>query len=289
MWTTGWEGRGTWFSPASFRASLRNNWGFELTPIAFEVGSRLFDALRGGPSLRKNTWHNSSANLFSDRRKPLSFSLGMTVGGRLGTPEQWTYTNVAATLRPNATVNAQLRVSYNSNRDPEQWITSRTIADSTRYVLGSIRQRTLDTSVRLDWAISPDLSFQLYAQPFVSAGEYSSYVEVDDPEAERWEDRFHFYGDEIDCSDSGCEIDRDSDGVADASFARPDFNFESLRMTSVLRWEYVPGSVLFVAWQHGRSDRRLNGEFGGLGAVPDLFALESDNTLLVKVSYWLGS
>ena len=86
-----------------------------------------------------------------------------------------------------------------------------------------------------------------------------------------------------------CDIDRDSDGVVDASFAEPDFNFKSLRMTSVLRWEYVPGSVLFVAWQHGRSDRGLVGEFGGLGAVPDLFGLESDNTLLVKVSYWLAS
>ena len=134
----------------------------------------------------------------------------------------------------------------------------------------------------------PNLSFQLYAQPFVSAGEYSSYLEVDDPEAERWEDRFHFYGDEIACGDSECEIDRDSDGVPDASFARPDFNFRSLRMTSVLRWESVPGSVLFVAWQHGRSDRGLDGEFGGLGAMRDLFSLETDNTVLVKVSYWLG-
>ena len=92
----------------------------------------------------------------------------------------------------------------------------------------------------------------------------------------------------IACGDSECEIDRDSDGVPDASFARPDFNFKLLRMTSVLRWEYVPGSVLFVAWQHGRSDRGLDGDFGGLGAMGDLFSLETDNTVLVKVSYWLG-
>ena len=287
-WTTDRVRLATWFRPVFFEGNLRNNWGFNVNPMAFMVGQRSVNALRGGPSIRQNTWHQSFVNVFSDRRKPLSFSLGMRIGGRFGTPARWADTNVRATLRPTATLNVQLRVGYDSNRDPEQWITSRTIADSTRYVLASIRQRTLNTSVRLDWTLSPNLSFQLYAQPFVSAGEYSSYLEVDDPEAERWEDRFHFYGDEIACGDSECEIDRDSDGVPDASFARPDFNFRSLRMTSVLRWEYVPGSVLFVAWQHGRSDRGLDGEFGGLGAMRDLFSLETDNTVLVKVSYWLG-
>ena len=288
VWTTGWEGLETWLRPVFFQGNLRNNWGFNVLPVAFQVGRRSVNALRGGPSIRQNTSHNSSVDVFSDGRKPLSFSLGLNVGGLFGTPARWTYTNVRATLRPTATVNVQLRVRYNSSRDPEQWVTRRTVADSTRYVLASIRQRTLNTSVRLDWTLSPNLSFQLYAQPFVSAGEYSSYREVDDPEAERWEDRFHVYGDEIACGDSECEIDRDSDGVPDASFARPDFNFKSLRMTSVLRWEYVPGSVLFVAWQHGRSDRGLDADFGGLGAMGDLFGLETDNTVLVKVSYWPG-
>ena len=287
-WTTDWERSETWFRPVWFTGNLRNNWGFNVNPMALDFGERSVDALRGGPSLRQNTWHQSFFNVFSDGRKPLSFRLGMTVGRRFGTPAEWTRGYVAATLRPNATVNVQLRVNYRLERNPEQWTTRQTIADSTRYVLASIRQKTLDTTLRLDWTLSPNLSFQLYAQPFVSAGKYRSYLEVDDPEAGRWEDRFHFYGDEIARGDSECEIDHDSDGVADGSFARPDFNLKSLRMTSVLRWKYVPGSVLFFAWQHGRSDRGLDGEFGGLGAVPDLFGLESDDTLLIKVSYWLA-
>lgn len=43
-----------------------------------------------------------------------------------------------------------------------------------------------------------------------------------------------------------------------------------------------------MAWQHGRSEFVPGGEFGGLGALGDLFGLESDNTLLVKINYWLG-
>ncbi len=288
-WTTAQQSMGTWVRPIIFSGTLRNNWGFNVSPMAVTVGQRSVNALRGGPSLRQNTWHESLVSLFSNRRKPLSFNAGLTVGGRFGTEEQRTSVNAGVTLLPNATVNARIDIGYSRNTNPEQWITSPTIAGSTRYVLASIRQQTLNTGVRLDWTLSPRLSFQLFAQPFVSSGEYSSYLEVDDPEAERWTDRFHFYGDEIACAESGCEIDRDSDGIVDASFARPDFNLKSLRMTSVLRWEYSPGSVLFIAWQHGRSARGLDPEFGGFGAVPDLFRLESDNTLLIKINYWLGS
>ena len=90
------------------------------------------------------------------------------------------------------------------------------------------------------------------------------------------------------CSDGLCEVDLDADGAADLSFGQPDFNYKSLRSTTVLRWEYRPGSVLFVAWQHGRSEYLSDPSFRGLRDIGDLFSLESDNTFLVKASYWLG-
>jgi hypothetical protein len=287
-WTTKGERLESWFRPLFFAGNLRNNWGFDVNPMAFDFGELSVNALRGGPALRQNTWHQSFLNIYTDRRRPLSFSVGLTSGGRYGTPAKWRYAYVGTTLRPSPTVNARLDVSYNWNRDPEQWVGRATIFGSTRYVLATVRQQTLDTSLRVDWTLSPTLSLQLFAQPFVSAGAYSSYKEVEAPRAGRWEDRFHAYGSEIACTSTGCEIDRDADGSVDASFARPDFDVKSLRMTSVLRWEYLPGSVLFVAWQHGRSDFGPDGDFGGLGAMPDLLKLASDNTLLLKLSYWFG-
>ncbi len=74
----------------------------------------------------------------------------------------------------------------------------------------------------------------------------------------------------------------------DASFSRPDSNFKSLRATTVLRWEYRPGSVIYVAWQHGQREFLPGGEFGGTGALTDLLGLESDNTVLIKINYWIG-
>ena len=167
-------------------------------------------------------------------------------------------------------------------------MTRRTVLDSTRYILATVRRQTMNVRVRFNWTMTPKLSLQLYGQPFVSSGAYSAFLEVDDPQAGGWADRFHFYGSELACTDTICDLDRDADGIVDASFSRPDFNVKSLRATTVLRWEYKPGSVLYVAWQHGRSEFLPGGEFGGTGAFGDLLGLESDNTLLIKINYWLG-
>jgi len=287
-WTTNWERTATWFRPVFFAANLLNNWNFNINPIALDFGELSIDALRGGPALRQNTWYQSFFNLGSDRRKSVSFFLGGTIGGRFGTPANWKYANIGVTFRPTPSVNASLNVNYGWSRNPEQWIGRETIAATTRYVLGDIEQKTLNTNVRVDWTLTPELTFQMYAQPFVAAGVYSDYKEVLSPRAEQWEDRFYFYDDAVDCSSGTCEIDLDQDGTPEADFSKPDFDVMSLRMTSVLRWEYVPGSVLFLAWQHGRSQFGPDGRFDALSALPDLLRLPSDNTFLVKVSYWLG-
>lgn len=287
-WTTAWENEELWIRPVFFQGNLTNNWGFNVNPIALDFGELSVNALRGGPALRQNPWLQTFGNMFSDRRKPVSVSLGLSYGTRVGTPAEWVFVNANTTVRPSPSINASLRVGYGWSRDPDQWVGRQTIAGTPRYVLAAIEQRTLDTNIRVDWTLSPTLTFQLYAQPFVAAGAYSTYKEVTSPRATEWADRFHVYGDEIDCSSGTCEIDRDGDGMVDAELPRPDFDVMSLRMTSVLRWEYMPGSVLYVAWQHGRASGGPDGTFDGLGALPDLLRLPSDNTFLVKVSYWFG-
>ena len=96
------------------------------------------------------------------------------------------------------------------------------------------------------------------------------------------------YGDALVCDSGECEVDVDADGAADFSFGQPDFSYKSLRSTTVLRWEYQPGSVLYVAWQHGRSESVADPSFRALRDIRDLFKLDSDNTLLLKLSYWLA-
>jgi hypothetical protein len=179
-------------------------------------------------------------------------------------------------------------LNYNWRRDPLQWVGRRTALDSTRYILAEIDQQTLRLTARLNWTVSPTLSVQLYGQPFVSAGRYSAFKEVIAPRARLYDDRFRVYADELACADGLCEVDLDLDGTADFEFGQPDFNFRQLRSTLVLRWEYRPGSVLFFAWQHGRSAFLNDGAFGGFSDLGDIFREDSDNTFLIKINYWLS-
>jgi hypothetical protein len=104
----------------------------------------------------------------------------------------------------------------------------------------------------------------------VSRGRYSDIRELASPRAARYGDRFAPYGD---------PAIRDNPG---------EFNFKQFRSNVVLRWEYRPGSALFVVWQQGREDvEPVHGDRTFGGDLRRLFQTHADNTLLVKVSYWV--
>ncbi len=119
----------------------------------------------------------------------------------------------------------------------------------------------------------------------MSAATYGEYKRVADPVAERYADRFQL----LDARADGPDIvaDVDGDGVEE-SFENPDFNFKQFRSNVVLRWEYKPGSALFVVWSQGRDHSVENGAFDFRGDMGDLFAVHPDNVFMVKLSYWMS-
>jgi hypothetical protein len=145
-------------------------------------------------------------------------------------------------------------------------------------------------TVRADVAVTPRLSIEFYGQPFVSAGRYESLSLAATPRADAYPDRFDPLGaDRMSRpgGDTSVEVDVDRDGIADFDFSEPDFRLISLRTNTVLRWEFRPGSTLFVVWQQNRSDRIRDGAFGA-DAFGDAFGLPGSNTVAVKLSYWFG-
>ena len=138
--------------------------------------------------------------------------------------------------------------------------------DQTHYVFGRLEQQTHSLTLRGNYTMTPNLSLQLYGQPFVSTGHYVTYKELVDGRAERYQDRYARY---------------DYNGNAD-------FSVLSFRTTNVLRWEYRPGSTLFVVWQQGREGSGVPGRFALPRDYSDLFSTPSSNTLLIKVAYWLN-
>jgi hypothetical protein len=180
------------------------------------------------------------------------------------------------------------------NEPAWQYVTRKESDAGEHYVFGQLEQRTVSLTTRLDYTFTPALSLQLYASPFVSAGRYSRFMEVSDPRAERFTDRFLRFGaGQLTTTVDGdgertYHVDRSGSGSGAYSFSDPDFNVRELRSNLVLRWEYRPGSTLFLVWSQGRSDTTHDGAFDLGRDGRRLFRAPGSNVLMVKVNYWLN-
>jgi len=179
---------------------------------------------------------------------------------------------------------------FSWNDNPWQYVVQQPALGETRYLFGRIKQSTAALTVRGRYSFTPTFSFELYAEPFISAGAYSEFKQVADPRAARFDDRFHtFTPAELSYTDSTAtyHVDLNGDASPDLAFGNPDFNVKQLRSTAVMRWEYRPGSTLFVVWQQGRALFTPTGAFHLGQDASDLFGAPATNVLLVKLNYWL--
>jgi hypothetical protein len=229
---------------------------------------------RGGPALRLSPAANLLMNWSGDPRRPVQPSLAAiyTVGDG-GRSALWRVRPYVV-VRPATNVSWELGTRYQRNRDNTQWYGNvgaapgSAGADTTHYVFARLDQHLLSFTARLNVTATPTLSLQLYAEPFVTTGGYSAVRELAAPRASDYDARFRPYA---------------LAGGAEG------FNTKQFRSNAVVRWEYRPGSALFLVWQQGRNqDDRDAGVFAPGRDYQNLFGARPDNTLLLKASYWLG-
>jgi hypothetical protein len=170
---------------------------------------------------------------------------------------------------------------------------SATVFFGRRAVFAELRQRTVSINTRLSWTFTPELTLELFAQPFVSAGRYTGFQEYVRPRggARALFDSAQIQVDARDASGAPTRyrLDPDRDAAtADFEFDNPDFRIRSLRGNAVLRWEYHPGSTLFLVWQQERSGADALGTFDARRDLAQVFRQHPDNVFVVKASYWIG-
>ena len=248
--------------------------------------------LRGGPLLLRDGGVEYWGGVYSDERKMVQIETafnGFRGDEGAGSASISQYLRV----RPSERVNFSVSPSFSWREEPAQYVTRPSYDGTTYYIFGELTQRTFAMTTRLSYTFTPDISLQFYAQPFVSAGDYEDFREVTDPRAKAFNDRYHTYTvDQITAveSEDGTEfrVDRNRDGAADIVFGNPDFNVKSLRSNLVARWEYRPGSTIFLVWSHGRSAFTDTGRFRFNQDFDELFGTDGTNVLLIKASYWLS-
>ena len=144
---------------------------------------------------------------------------------------------------------------------------------------------------RLNYTVNPELSLEYYGQPFVSAGKYTEFKRITVPDADAFEDRYQLYrAGELfySAGDNLYSADEDADGTVDYTFDNPDFNFRQFRSNLVIRWEYLPGSTLYLVWSQGRTSNANNGMFSYGEDMRQLFDIVPHNVFLLKFSYWFS-
>jgi hypothetical protein len=283
------------------------SWDFELVnfwegEIALaRGGGTLNDRLtRGGPLTRQPLGHGVGAEIETDPRKRYSLSLGVEhewndAGGRsteVGFDLAW---------RAAETWNIQIGPEFSRERTAAQYLTA--ISDVTathtydrRYVFSDLQQTELGLSTRLNVTFTPTVTLELYAQPLLASGNFGTPKELDAPRSFA----FSRYGTDVGTlTEAQGQYVVDPDGAGPATSFRlrnRDFDVRELRGNAVLRWEYRPGSTLYVVWQQGRSSEiegfRPNGDPAGrfdfVRGARDLLDLRPDNILMIKMTYWFN-
>jgi hypothetical protein len=202
---------------------------------------------------------------------------------------QW-QAELALRWRPSSNFSLSIGPEFMSERTEIQWVTKiddplMTSTYGSRYVFGHIDQRIVAAAVRFNWTFTPRLTLQAYLQPFLGVGTYSRFKELAQPKTYD----YNLYGEgmsTVDYIDGRYQIDPDGSGPAEVfSFGNPDFNVKSLRGTVVLRWEYLPGSLLYFVWTQNRADYANPGDFRFRRDLGNLLTAPGDNIFLIKVSY----
>lgn len=263
---------------------------FSLTTNAQVLDDRL---TRGGPLASKPAGWTAAAEAYTDNRKAVTVYMYASytrnaVGG-------WYFSTLpSVTVRPSKSLSMSLGLGYDAGWDAAQYV--QTVPDSTdaatfgnRYVFAALRQRDAYATLKVNAAFSRTLSLQLYAQPFSFIGAYDRFSELYKPRTYF----FNQYGvnNRSTIANNGDSYTVDPDGAGPAQsfdIYNPNFRSRSFRSNAVLRWEYRPGSTIFLVWSQTRS-----GDFTGVnaGLVGDLrqatFLDRPTNILQIKVNYWL--
>jgi Domain of unknown function (DUF5916)/Carbohydrate family 9 binding domain-like len=253
--------------------NLKNKWRWNMGGTVGQLGTTYDDrAARGGPAVRQDSyvapWLSIGGNDRNSLVPYMSVNYFRGGGGR----------NRSLSLYPEidykvmGRFSSALSFNWSHNISNNQWYGRFSDAAGTHYTFAHLDQNTRSATVRLNYTFTPSVSLQGYTQPFISKGTYSEVRQLSaTPRAAGYDDRYAAYNNSSVTGNPG------------------GFNFKEFQSNVVFRWEYQPGSTLFLVWNEGRQGYNpAQGAGNFQGDVRDLMRLHPANTILVKMSYWLN-
>ena len=244
---------------------------------------------RGGPLTLNPPGYQLSLYSNTDPNQPVVLSTYF--GGYTSISSKNWNGGFSMTWHPGSNISISVGPDYTRNIENSQWVgafddRTATATYGRRYVFGKMDQTTVSANIRLDWTFTPRLSLQVFVQPLISAGDFLEFKELARPGSYDLP-VYGTRGSTISLNDGKYAVDPDGTGPAPSfSFDNPQYNYTSIRGNLVLRWEYVPGSVLFFVWTQSRSNDQQIGEFEFGPSIDKLWRMVPDNIFMVKMTYW---
>lgn len=266
-----------------------NNWS---TSGGFGSSSKIHRNafLRGGPRWRAADDIFYYASINSDRSKKFSFRVSyLKVKSEEDIFNRNRYT-FRINYQPFDSFSMSLDNSLSKTQDRTQYVTTADFGNLKRYILGNIKNDTWSSTLRLNYSLNPNFSVQFYGQPYISRGRYSNFNYVNNSVASSIDDRVNFYTENqiskttTNSGSSIYTIDENLDNDT-YSFSNPDFSFVQLQTNLVVRWEYIPGSELFLVWARGSAGSQNINDSLTDSVSNQIFDVPANDTFLLKATY----
>ena len=242
---------------------------------------------RGGPLTASKPRWDAGFWFETDGRKKVFYSLDF--GGaqsQSGGWAIWAYPSIE--WKPASSLSVSMGPGFDRNHQDSQWVGAVNDPGATetfgrRYVFSQLDQTTISGNLRVNWSFTPNVSFQMYAQPLISSGQYFAYKQLVRARSYTWEP----VGSGVPQYDGNTDT-IDLDGAGPGAGFNPDFNVTSLRGNAVLRWEYMPASTIYVVWTQERSAYENSGEFEFGPSCSQMLSQPPNNIFMAKVSYYFS-
>jgi hypothetical protein len=283
-----WVGKGfEWNGNINFKNYWSVFTGGNLSTSSLSTGM-----LRGGPMMKLPGETNLRIGFSTDYRKKLVFD-GSFFGSRGQADNSWDIgLESGLSYKPTNYLVLTVSPAYNKSFSELQYVSQTGYEGNDRYVFASIDRETISTSIRINLNLSPNLTFQYWGQPFVATGKYYDHKYISDPMADMYHSRFITYTPEqISFDGNDYNIDENLDGTTDYGFGKMDFNVQEFLSNLVIRWEYNPGSSVYLVWSQTRSGYNSSGNLDFGNDLGDLFnkdQITPHNVFLIKFSYRFG-
>jgi hypothetical protein len=235
--------------------------------------------LRGGPNLYKDSYYDTELFIQSNSVKDLFVGFGPRVRYYSDKISKTDYFTAYLRWQINDRFSISSRTTFDHSIDNSEYIRN------TKYVVGTIDRNTISSTLRFEYFISPEISLQYYGNPYASTGKFSKFRNVVDASNRSLSQRYESL------TQMGLingQYTFKDDGGRIYTFANPDFNFQEFHSNLVGRWEFRPGSTLYLVWTNTRSLRTNKYEESIWKSFGDILGVKSQNVFMVKFSYWFS-